>query len=282
MRCTATFAQIDSSAAPFNKKRLTVITATAAVTYTGTMVALDKVWYSDFDRQSFHLFNDAPEWKQMDKVGHFFSSFHLSNLTARALEWAQVSPRKADFVGAIAGFCMLSSIEWFDGRSAGYGASVTDLTANMAGSLFFLAQKRSWNEIRVAPKFSFHFTEFASQRPELLGHGGEEIIKDYNGQTYWLSWNPNHLAGIKKWPTWLDVSIGYGAEEMISARDATNQSSGFSPHRQYYLSVDLNTTRWRVRSKVLKGLLAITRYVKIPAPAIAFSKKGIRVHGLYF
>ena len=37
------------------------------------------------------------------------------------------------------------------------------------------------------PKFSFHQTKFASQRPETLGASlNEQILKDYNGQTYWF------------------------------------------------------------------------------------------------
>lgn len=273
-------AQTDSI--QINKKRLVALSATTAVAYTGTLVALDQIWYSAYDRQSFQFFNDASQWKQMDKAGHFLSSFQLSDFSARALRWSHVPTRKADIVGTVAGFCMISSIEWFDGRSAAYGASASDLTANLVGSLFFLAQRKQWNEIRIVPKFSFHFTDFAAQRPDVLGHGGEEIIKDYNGQTYWLSWNPHALTGAKNWPRWLDLSIGYGAEEMTSARDGVNVANRLSPYRQYYLSVDLNAAGLRVRSKVLRSILAITRYIKIPAPAVAFSKKGIRVHGLYF
>jgi hypothetical protein len=43
---------------------------------------------------------------------------------------------------------------------------------------------------RITPKFSFHTTQYAQYRPNVLGSSlAEQILKDYNGQTYWLSVN---------------------------------------------------------------------------------------------
>lgn len=275
--------QLDSThEAGINKRRLTVFATTGVVAYTGTMVALSHIWFSGLDREPFHFFNDAAEWKQVDKVGHFYSSFYLSAGTYEGLRWSNVSEKKSMIIGSLTGFLVLSSVEWFDGRSAGYGASLSDLVADFGGSAFYLGQKAAWGEIRLRPKFSFHFTDFAAQRPALLGSGYEEIIKDYNGQTYWISWNPHSLLRMESWPKWLNIAVGYGAQNMISARDESNRAAGLHPIRQYYLSLDINADELRVRSKALRAILSVTRLIKIPAPTIELSSDGFRVRPFYF
>ena len=62
-----------------NKKRLVIASSVVGAAYVGTMVTLSQAWYKNDARESFHFFNDAAEWKQMDKVGHFYSSFYLAS-----------------------------------------------------------------------------------------------------------------------------------------------------------------------------------------------------------
>ena len=53
--------------------------------------------------------------------------------------------------------------------------------------------------IRIYPKFSFHRTDYAPLRPDVLGDGlAEEIFKDYNGQTYWLSFDMDKFIKFPK------------------------------------------------------------------------------------
>ncbi len=263
-----------------NRKRLSAFSLSAGVVYTAGMVGLNQVWYKDADRQSFRFFNDLHEWKQADKVGHFFSSFYLSYGTSQALRWCNVNDRRSDLIGAATGFLVLLPVEIFDGYSNAYGASAGDLLANAAGSAFFLGQKIHWKEIRIIPKYSFHQTRYAGLRPELLGNDlPSEIIKDYNGQTQWLSVDMDKFAGF---PKWLNLAAGYGAEEMIYARDSQNHAAGFDPYRQYYLSIDFDLTAIRTRSRFLKTLIFLASTIKLPAPSVEFSRNGVKLHALYF
>ncbi len=69
------------------------------------------------------------------------------------------------------------------------------MIANAAGSGLFFMQQKAWNEQRIKIKWSFHETSLASQRPNLLGSGLlEELLKDYNGQTYWASFDIHAFA----------------------------------------------------------------------------------------
>jgi uncharacterized protein YfiM (DUF2279 family) len=265
-----------------NRKKLILSSAAVGVAYTGSMIALGNAWYENAPTQSFHFFNDAPEWKQMDKAGHFLSAFHVNDHASGILRSCNISQKKSDLIGAATAMVIISSIEIFDGYSAAYGASATDLVANAAGATFYLGQSYIWNEVRIHPKFSFHPTSLAKQRPDVLGSGVSEILKNYNGQTFWLSVNVKKFLPETRWPSWLNVAGGYGAENMFYARDSQNRNIGLNPYRQYYLSLDVDLTSIPVKSKFLKTVLKVINIVKIPAPAIEFSKQGVRVHGLYF
>ncbi len=274
----ATAQQTDSLA--INKKRLTRFVIISGAAYSATLVGLSELWYKDSDRQSFRFFNDNAEWKQVDKLGHFYAGFYFSYGTSKALKWANVPQRKADLIGAVTGFLILAPIEIFDGFSDAYGASSGDLIANAAGSTFFLGQSLLWNEVRIYPKFSFHPTDYAELRPNMLGDNfASQFLKDYNGQTYWLSFDMNKFM---KFPKWLNLAVGYGANEMIYARDSQNVEAGYSSYRQYYLSLDLDLREIKTRSKVLKTFFNLVSLLKLPSPTVEFSSKGPKFRPAYF
>lgn len=272
-------AQTDDSLS-VDRKRLQTLAIASGVGYTTGLVILNHVWYKDTERRSFHFFNDNAEWKQVDKAGHFFSSFHVSDLSARALGSCNIAERKAALYGALSGFLLTVPIEIFDGYSDGYGASVGDVVSDAAGPLFFLSQQLAWKEIRIQPKFSFQRTRYPSFRPELLGDDlFSEIVKDYNGQIYWFSFDVDKFTSF---PRWLNIAVGYGAHDMVYARDSQNEAQGFSPYRQYYLALDVDLTAIRTRSRFVKALLYVANTVRLPAPAFEFSRKGSKFHPFYF
>ena len=263
-----------------NKKRFNALVIGSSLAYTGTMIGLGEIWYSNFDKQPFTFFDDSKEWLQVDKAGHFYSAFQLSNAGSNALQWSGMSKRKSDKIASLASLLMVSSIEIFDGKSAGHGASATDLLANAIGSAFYLSQQAIWKQTRIQPKFSFHQTYLAKQRPELLGKNFiEELVKDYNGQTYWLSVDVDKFTSF---PRWLNLAAGYGAHDMIHARKESNNLDGHFPFRQYYLGLDFDLTAIKTKSKTIKTLLYVVNMIKLPAPTLEFSNKGVKVHAFYF
>jgi hypothetical protein len=276
---TQAFGQQNDSLA-VNKKRLTNFIVISATAYTVTLIGLSELWYKDSKQQAFRFFNDNGEWNQVDKLGHFYSSFYFSYGTSQALKWANVQQRKAELIGAATGFLVMVPIEIFDGYSDAYGASSGDLIANATGSIFFLGQSLLWNETRIYPKFSFHQTDYAALRPNTLGDTySSEVLKDYNGQTYWLSFD---MDKFMRFPKWLNLAVGYGANEMVYARDAQNEAAGFSAYRQYYFAIDFDLTGIKTRSKVLKTFFSLVSLIKLPAPTLEFSKKGTKFYPAYF
>ncbi len=112
----------------------------------------------------------------------------------------------------------------------------------------------------------------------------EQSLKNYNGQTYWVSLDIKPwLSKENKFPAWLNVSFGYGAENMIYARKADNFRQGYETYRQYYLFADVNFTQIPTRSKLVRSLFFLLNTVKIPAPALEFNqRKGVMVRPLFF
>ena len=216
--------------------------------YTAGMTALYRSWYSHYPHSSFHWFDDSNEWEQMDKAGHAFSTFQIAHAYSSTLKWAYYEPKKAVLYGSLASFITVSSIEVFDGFSSKWGASYSDLIANAGGILLYFSQAYFTDKTPVRMKLSFHYTNYADMRPDALGENKfEQIVKDYNGQTYWLSLN-FHDCGIKKFPSWLNIAWGYSAEKLISG--TCNDA-----YRQYFLSLDFNSKSIKTKNKLLKAHL---------------------------
>ena len=159
------------------------------------------------------------------------------------------------------------------------------MVANVSGSAFVYTQYMLWNEARITPKYSFSQTNLAQRRPELLGNGlHEEIIKDYNGMTFWWSFDIFSLLGKnRKFPKWLNIAVGYGANGMISSNDNSSRARGYDPFRQYYLAIDLDLTHIKTESKFIRALLFMGNMIHLPSPALEYNtQKGLVFHPLHF
>jgi len=274
-----------------NKKRLNTVIYGSAAAYTVSLVGLYYIWYKDNLELPFHFIDDSKYWLQIDKVGHATTAYTLSNYAYWLLRWSNVPENKSIGYGAMMGFGAMTVIEILDGFSADYGASWTDLTANMLGTGLFAGQQFLWHEQRFRLKFSFHPTEYAQYMPDKLGQGPFQCwLKDYNGQTYWLSANiQSFIKKETKFPSWINMAVGYGGKGMLA--ELTNpeyDSEGkplpeFNRVRQYYLSMDIDWTRIKTNSKFLKFLFKGLSFVKLPFPTLEYNQEDQLVfHWLYF
>lgn len=269
------------------KTRRNGVVITEVAVAVGTLVGLNQLWYADYPRSDFHTINDNAEWLQMDKAGHVFSAYHLGSLGKNALQWSGVSRKNQLIYGASQGFVFLSAVEIMDGYSSKWGASMGDVAANFGGTALYVGQELLWKEQRILPKFSFHTTPYASARPNVLGAtAAEQLLKDYNGQTYWLSVNLHSFLKQSKIPEWLNLAVGYGAEGMITGNDEFINTV-FLPekerYRQFYFSLDADLTKIKTKSHTLKTIFYLFNTVKIPAPTIEISSgQRFKFRALYF
>lgn len=270
-----------------NKNRQNTVIITEAALASATLIGLNQVWYADYPKSDFHFINDNDEWLQMDKIGHMYSAYHLGRFGAEALNWSGASTKKQLIYGTGLGFAFLTAVEVLDGYSAEWGASSGDIIANATGTALYVSQELLWKEQRITPKFSFHTTSYAKLRPDVLGNSlNEQILKDYNGQTYWLSANLHSFAKRSKIPRWLNVAFGYGAEGMISGNNQNEIPDSLqNPERlrKIYLSFDVDFTKINTKSHFLKTVFSVFNTIKIPAPTLEYTaNKGFKAHLFYF
>jgi uncharacterized protein YfiM (DUF2279 family) len=274
----------------YDKDRGKLVGWGLSAAYVGSMTGLYFLWYDDYALGSFHSFDDNGEWLQMDKAGHFGSAYYLGKWGIDLMQWTGMPHKKATWIGGSLGLAFLTTIEVFDGFSEQWGFSTGDMIANVTGSALAISQELAWKEQRMKIKFSWHDTEYNEYNPDLLGSGfPETLFKDYNGQTYWLSCNiHSFLPESSKFPKWLNIAGGYGAEGMTGATENVVYNGEEVPEettrfRQYYISPDIDLTKIPMRNKVLKSTLGLFGFIKIPAPTLEINENGkSKFYWLYF
>ena len=269
-------------ASALDKRKRNILFISEAAIYTGALVTLNQLWYSDYPRSSFHFINDNAEWLQMDKLGHMTVSYYWGVAGIKAYEWTGMKRKNAIWYGGLTGTFFLTAIEVLDGQSAQWGASSGDLFANTTGSLLAIGQVLKWNEQRIQLKYSYSPSEWANTNPEQLGANHlQRTLKDYNGQSYWLSFNLKSLFSIQpiNFPQWLNIALGHGANGMVSPykKDKDSQRK-----RQFLLSLDVDLTRVKTKSKLLNTVLHSFGFIKFPMPTLEFSNGKLHAHSIYF
>ncbi len=265
----------------YNPKRGRNLAIGMGATYVAGMTGLYKLWYEGYPSTSFHRFDDKNEWKQMDKFGHTGSAYYISRWSSNLVKWTGASTKKSDITGTGISFVFLTSIEVFDAYSANWGFSVSDMIANTSGCALYLGQQLAWKEQRITMKFSYSPTDYADYRPDALGSTfGERVFKDYNGQTYWLSFNIySFLNEESKFPKWLNLAVGYGADGMVTAYEQVFEIDRvIFPEdervRQFYISPDIDLNRIKWKSGFMKQFSNVIGFIKFPLPAVSWDDHG--------
>lgn len=278
-----------------NSRKWIIGVGTTAI-YGTSFIYLNEAWYKDYPRSSFHSFNDAGEWLQMDKIGHAWTAYNTGKATTAFWRWAGLNNRSSVFLGTGTSLIYMLSIEYLDGRSAEWGWSWADVAADFSGSILFSAQELLFDQQKVQLKFSSHRKTYGpalnERSDELFGKTlYERLLKDYNAQTYWLSFNTNDFFKSQKLPSWLNISIGYGAEGMYGGyQNISYDKSGnitfdrrdIQRYRQWYLAPDIDLAKIRTNSKFLRTVFFALNSFKFPTPALEFSKGKFHGHLFQF
>lgn len=268
-----------------------------ALGFGGSFVLLNKAWYKDYPRSSFHTFNDGGEWMQIDKIGHAWTAYAISRAATSMWDWAGVQHPTAIALGSGSSLLYQLSIEYLDGRSAQWGWSWADVGADLFGTGLFAAQELGWRQQKLMLKFSVHHKKYSdpslqTRADALFGKSlPERWLKDYNRQTYWLSANLKNLMPQKKIAPWLNIAIGYGAEGMFGGYEnrafdkdgnVVFDRRDIKRYRQWYLAPDIDLTKIKTKSAFLRTILFLANSVKIPAPALELSNHKLKFRAIVF
>lgn len=296
-----------------HKTRFWTLSELGAGTYSGIIIGLNSLWYSDYPRSSFHFFNDTGEWEYMDKTGHINSTYNASRIVFQSGLWAGLSRKQAMWTGVGLSWAFMFTVEMLDGFSKQWGFSLPDLGFNTGGVVLFGAQEMLWKEQRIYIKVSSNPTPYPNDQvtlvvgsdpphPPTLKERARDIygnsiaqvfLKDYNALNAWVSVNPySFMPKTSKFPKWLNVAVGYGAANLYAGYDNTWEQDGntyqvdkvkYPVYNQYYLSLDIDFTRIPTKSHFLKGVFTMLNIFKFPAPALEYNSLGKwKFHPIYF
>jgi uncharacterized protein YfiM (DUF2279 family) len=277
-------------AVKYNSTRVNGVVIGETILGTAVTVGLNYLWYKKFPHSRFHLFNDNNEWLNMDKVGHATTAYNIAAIQSDIMHWSGIKPGTSALIGTLTSMGFMTMIEILDGHSEKWGFSKGDMLANLAGCILFEGQQLMWGQQRISLKYSYHQTLFAGYYPQELGRNlPQRMLKDYNGQAYWLSVNiGSFLPSASSFPKWLNLSVGYGAEGMIGATKNPTEINGkqipdFKRYRQFYLSFDSDLYRINGLSPFATTILKLNRTFKTIAPTIEWNaEQGVVWHWLYY
>jgi hypothetical protein len=279
-----------------NKTKLGVVVGSKVAVFGSALLLLNHYWYKNYPRSRFHFFDDGKEWLQMDKTGHIYGAYFASHYAVGLYKWAGMPRRKAIWIGGTTGTVLLSSIEILDGFSKEWGFSWWDFGFNAIGSAIVIGQELAWDEQRIKIKISatpqkYPAGELRQRANQLYGNSTFELfLKDYNALTAWASLNiGSFIHRETRFPKWLNVAVGYGANGLYggfenkwcldengkyeNCPDALKvDRSDVQRYRQYYLSLDIDWTQIPTRRKGWKVLFTMLNLVKVPFPALEFSR----------
>jgi len=279
------------------RKRQWLVGGLNVIGYGTSIIIFNNTWYKDYPKTSFHTFNDNGEWLQMDKVGHGWAAYNAGRASAAMWRWAGVSPKKAAWIGGLSSTVYLTVIEFLDAHSAKWGWSWGDMAANLLGSGLFISQELGWEEQRIQFKFSFHRKNYSDpmlneRSDDLFGSSWtERMLKDYNGQTYWLSANLKSFFRGSNLPAWLNVAIGYGADGMFGGfhniwidedTGVPVNRTDIKRYRQWFLAPDINLSKIKTNKKGLKVLFDVLDAFKFPTPSLELSNGKFKVNAIHF
>lgn len=279
------------------KGRIWALGGVTAAVYANSLLVLNKFWYSGYPQRSFHTFNDAGEWLQMDKAGHVFSAYMLSKYSRELWRWSGLPRKSQIWIGGMSGLAYQSVVELLDAHSGKWGWSWSDMAANVFGVSVMMSQELAWNEQRFQLKFSSFPVRYKDPvlKARALDQFGnslaERTLKDYNSQTYWLSLNLKSVMPESNLPRWLNIAVGYSADNLFDdysnhwtdAAGVTHDYTWLKRKRQLFLSPDIDLTKIRTRHKGVKVLFQVLNMIKIPAPALELDLNGrLKMHALYF
>lgn len=283
-----------------HKRQLTG-TIVIGATYSAFSAGLYHSWYSRYERSGFHFFNDWDEWRNMDKLGHFQSAYTQAAILTSGNRWTGKSQKKALWTGMIISLVFQSTVEVFDGYSAKWGFSVPDMVANVCGAGWFAWQEALWQDQRFQLRFlpglpTYSQTMVKANPPAtattspqarayaLYGHHwAERWLKDYNGQTYWLSIQMKPwLPADNSWPAWLCLGLGYGAgnlyggfsNQWTSDGAVFDLTSAYPRYSRFFIGPDISIQKLKWKQPIFKTLASMAQLFRIPMPCLEWNTQG--------
>lgn len=250
-----------------NYKKVTNISLTS-IGYVGFTYKTSQHFFTSPVISNFHLRQDWLTWRGMDKIFHAYGSYQLNALFYQINRWSGVDSIKALNLALLESTIISTTKEYCDGRIDVGGFSWYDIGMNAAGNFLFYGQQRWLGKQLIQYKYSYFNSNLQHYNPSVLGTSYKNYwLKDYNGETFWLSTSLGNLNVTQnKWLKFLGISAGYGGHNLIN--DFNNGMVNLPRYSQYYLGLDIDWTQIETSNKYLKTLFFVLNRFRFPLPCV--------------
>jgi hypothetical protein len=218
---------------------------------------------SDFNFNNEGWFGEDTGSLGMDKLGHAFTTYLLTEYLTQRILQESVDPRGAAFTAAGLAMGVFTYVEILDGFSGDHGFSTEDLIADAAGAAFSILRS-------TVPGLS----EKLDFRIEYIPSGNDKIspVSDYSGQKYLLALKLAGFEPIADTPLrFVELQAGYYARGFTD----DEREDGDELRREPYVAVGFNLQELFGHSDSTVALMAQRglEYVQVPYVYIATSQQ---------
>lgn len=259
--------------------------------YTGVFILqhigqMNTIWK---DRTDFRFQEDGDYGLYVDKIGHFYGCYTTSYIARESFMWAGFSRESSVWLGSLLGLGYSTYVEILDGYGINWGFSPSDFYCDVAGTAFSVAQYYVPYLQNFSPKFQYIPSPWFGERKRIPS---EIFIDDYSSQVFWMSANihnmlPDNLKSF--WPSWLQLSFGYTARNLTVPGSPGTEGRHYDEMRpnvygdpKYILALDYDLTKILPDGgSFWNWLRQSLNLVKLPSPAIEFSKSSTKFYLIY-
>lgn len=210
----------------------------------------------------------------MDKLGHFYSTYVLTEILGERIQANADNPAGAHLTAAIVAFGLMTGVEIADGFTRKYGFAPEDLAANAAGAAFALA-RAAWPELKRTVDFRFMPTLASDERPGVKAPG-LQLIPPYRRTRYVVAVKLSGFEALRATPLrYAELHLGFQSRGFHSQEKKLR----YPKERSFYVGVGLNLNellfadgplpnfaRWR-ETEPAWALEHTLRYIQLPYTA---------------
>ena len=228
-------------------------------------------WW-DGKGRSFYFYDDWDDILFADKCGHFLGAYSISYFGREALVYSGFSWDQSILFGTLLGIISQTYVEFKDGYAEKTGFSVSDLGADIAGAAYFYLQHYIPFLQNFSPKWQYAPASMLGVPPQTTT---QTFLDNYNCTTAWLSVHVHNLIwGTQEsvWPKWLNIAFGYGVNGYYTS----------DIYSRFVIGIDYNLVELLPDGPPFWNWFKQTlNLIKLPAPAVEFSKYGTNFRLLY-
>jgi hypothetical protein len=218
---------------------------------------------SDFNFNNEGWFGEDTGSLGMDKLGHAFTTYLLTEYLTQRILQESVDPRGAAFTAAGLAMGVFTYVEILDGFSGDHGFSTEDLIADAAGAAFSILRS-------TVPGLS----EKLDFRIEYIPSGNDKIspVSDYSGQKYLMVLKLAGFEPIADTPLrFIELQAGYYARGFTDEE----RKDGDELRREPYVAIGFNLQELFANQDSVVALMAQRglEYVQVPYTYVATTQQ---------